>query len=71
MIECTIVIIQFPHQTMDFGTLSLNEYLFFAINHVRHPLLNHLKGSLDTFDPDLAVLEIQCDLKTQTLSQQE
>ena len=61
MIECVIIVIQFLCQTMDLGTLSLHEYLFFAINHVRHPLLNHLKGSLDKFDPDLDNLEILWD----------
>ena len=46
MIECDIVIIQFPCQTMDLGTLSLQEYLFFPTNHVRHPLS-------DPGDPDI------------------
>ena len=68
MIEWVIVIIQFLCQTMDLGTLSIHEYLFFPTNHVRHPHLNHLKGSLDKFDPDLVIVEIQWELKTQTLS---
>ena len=67
MIECDIIIIQFLCQTMDLGTLSLHEYQFFPTNHVRHLLSDHLKGSLDKFDPDLDILEIQWDFKTQTL----
>ena len=68
MIECVIVVIQFLCQTMDLGTLSPHKYLFFATNHVRHPLSDHLKGSLDMFDPDLDILEIQWDLKTDIIT---
>ena len=64
MIECVITIIQSLCQTMDLGTLNLHICQFFLENHVRHPLSDHLKGSLGMFDPDLGILETQWDLKT-------
>ena len=67
MIECVIAVIQFPCQTMDLGILNFHECQFLPTNHVGHPLSDHLKGSLGTFNPDLDILETQWDLKTQTL----
>ena len=62
-----IFVIQFLCQTMDLGTLNLHGCQFFPTIHVRHPLTDHLEDSFGRFDPDLNILEIQWDLKTQTL----
>ena len=50
MIECVVTIIQSLCQTMDLETLNLHMCQFFPTNHVRHPLSDHLKGSLGMFD---------------------
>ena len=62
MIECIVIVIQFLCQTMDLGTLNLHVCQFFPADHVRHPLSDHLKGSLGMFDPDFGILETQLDL---------
>ena len=50
-----------------FGDTKPSHMSIFPTIHTRNPLADHLEDSLGRFGPDLDVLEIQSDLKTQTL----